>query len=99
MRVIAVMLALVIVSSVAFGADLQYKILQEQEVNDKQEVVKEKMLEVTILSDAIDEEGKAVKVKSGKFTMNNLTQFDARIANMELELAKWQAIRAEYNKK
>ena len=99
MRVIAVMLALVIVSSVAFGADLQYKILQEQEVNDKQEVVKEKMLEVTILSDAIDEEGKAVKVKSGKFTMNTLTQLDTRIAKMELELAKWQAIRAEYNKK
>lgn len=54
-------------------------------------------MEYTPLVRAIDESGKEVKVKGQTVTINEQT-INQNISNLELELARWKALKAEIEK-
>lgn len=53
--------------------------------------------ELTLLQDAVNEAGQAVKIRGQKMNITE-SQVDQRISQLEGDLAKWKSIKAELEK-
>ena len=71
-----------------------YKVKEVRPAQTVGEKVIPAVHEITFMANAIDEEGKTVRIEARKM-MRTVKQIDDNIAQFETELAKWKAIKAD----